>query len=223
MGVKLFDEVDSEKESLGDPQHQGLRTPYMCKYNTLQSRITSNSCVSHARVKFSAIPIVQVTHYQVALAFNAQVEIRMYKVTSGVSWPTLEASDTLPAANWSLPTVPPRVHTLPLTSGPHLFGSVQCHCSCRHVMGAAALHDARAHYSRAAVTTLVPWLQTYPSSRKQVVDWDKMEYELKEEEKTEVLDGEAGAQKLFRTIYAGTPATSLLSIHMCLIVNMLVV
>lgn len=55
--------------------------------------------------------------------------------------------------------------------------------------------------------------QTYPSSRKQVVDWNKLEYDLKEEEKTEVLDGEAGAQKLFRTIYAGTlfnavPATA---------------
>jgi hypothetical protein len=48
-------------------------------------------------------------------------------------------------------------------------------------------------------------MQTYPSSRKQVVDWNKLEYDLKEEEKTEVLDGEAGAQKLFRTIYAGTP------------------
>jgi hypothetical protein len=47
-------------------------------------------------------------------------------------------------------------------------------------------------------------MQTYPSSRKQVVDWNKLEHDLKEEEKTEVLDGEAGAQKLFRTIYAGT-------------------
>jgi suppressor of G2 allele of SKP1 len=47
-------------------------------------------------------------------------------------------------------------------------------------------------------------MQMYPSSRKQVVDWNKLEYDLKEEEKTEVLDGEAAAQKLFKTIYAGT-------------------
>lgn len=35
------------------------------------------------------------------------------------------------------------------------------------------------------------------------VDWDKMESDLKKEEKDEKLDGEAGLQKLFQGIYAG--------------------
>lgn len=48
-------------------------------------------------------------------------------------------------------------------------------------------------------------MQTYPSSHKNVVDWNKLESDLKEEEKNEVLDGDAGVQKLFRTIYASAP------------------
>jgi len=46
-------------------------------------------------------------------------------------------------------------------------------------------------------------VQSYPSSSKNVVDWNKLEADLKEEEKKEVLDGDAGVQKLFREIYAG--------------------
>ena len=35
------------------------------------------------------------------------------------------------------------------------------------------------------------------------VDWDKLESDLRKEEKDEKLDGEAGLQKLFQSIYAG--------------------
>ena len=35
-----------------------------------------------------------------------QVEIRLKKVDLSVSWPTLEASDSRPAANWALPELP---------------------------------------------------------------------------------------------------------------------
>ena len=77
-----------------------------------------------------------------------------------------------------------------------------------HSRGTPA-HQALLRHRRCTV------MQTYPSSRKQVVDWNKLEHDLKEEEKTEVLDGEAGAQKLFRTIYAGTPRLPPLN-HRCL-------
>lgn len=35
------------------------------------------------------------------------------------------------------------------------------------------------------------------------VDWDKLEADLRKEEKEEKLDGDAGLQKLFQGIYAG--------------------
>jgi suppressor of G2 allele of SKP1 len=35
------------------------------------------------------------------------------------------------------------------------------------------------------------------------VDWDKLEADLRKEEKDEKLDGDAGLQKLFQSIYAG--------------------
>ena len=34
------------------------------------------------------------------------------------------------------------------------------------------------------------------------MDWDKLEADLKKEEKEEKLDGDAGLQKLFRDIYS---------------------
>ena len=37
----------------------------------------------------------------------------------------------------------------------------------------------------------------------QVVDWDKLEAEVKDEEKNEQLDGDAGVNRLFQQIYAG--------------------
>lgn len=42
--------------------------------------------------------------------------------------------------------------------------------------------------------------------RPQVVDWNKIEAEVTKEEKEEELDGDAGVQKLFRSIYAGARA-----------------
>mmetsp|Transcript_7628 Transcript_7628/g.22548 ORF Transcript_7628/g.22548 Transcript_7628/m.22548 type:complete len:380 (+) Transcript_7628:370-1509(+) len=82
---------------------------------------------------------------------GTKVELRLKKIDLSVSWPTLEASDSRPAANWSLPE-PPRTQ--------------------------------------------------YPTSRKNVVDWNKLEADIKEEEKNETLDGDAGVQKLFRDIYS---------------------
>nr|DAD47116.1 TPA_asm: hypothetical protein HUJ06_017053 [Nelumbo nucifera] len=41
----------------------------------------------------------------------------------------------------------------------------------------------------------------YPSSKVKAVDWDKLEAQVKEEEKEEKLDGDAALNKLFRDIY----------------------
>ncbi|GMY07338.1 protein SGT1 homolog isoform X2 [Fagus crenata] len=43
---------------------------------------------------------------------------------------------------------------------------------------------------------------TYPSSKPKRVDWDKLEAEVKKEEKDEKLDGDAALNKFFRDIYA---------------------
>ena len=40
----------------------------------------------------------------------------------------------------------------------------------------------------------------------QSVDWNAMEAKMTKEEEEEELDGDAGAQRLFRTIYAGACA-----------------
>lgn len=58
-------------------------------------------------------------------------------------------------------------------------------------------------------------MQTYPSSSKKLVDWNKMVFDLKEEEKSEVLDGEAGVQKLFCSIYEGASCSSTLDLMLC--------
>ncbi|GFP91342.1 protein sgt1 homolog [Phtheirospermum japonicum] len=42
---------------------------------------------------------------------------------------------------------------------------------------------------------------TYPSSKPKRVDWDKLEAEVKKEEKEEKLDGDAALNKFFRDIY----------------------
>ncbi|GLU21168.1 hypothetical protein SLE2022_373270 [Rubroshorea leprosula] len=42
---------------------------------------------------------------------------------------------------------------------------------------------------------------TYPSSKPKGVDWDKLEAEVKKEEKDEKLDGDAALNKFFRDIY----------------------
>jgi hypothetical protein len=41
-----------------------------------------------------------------------------------------------------------------------------------------------------------------------VVDWNKLEAEVKDEEKKEQLDGDAGVQRLFQQIYAGALLTN---------------
>ncbi|KAL8137201.1 hypothetical protein V2J09_003202 [Rumex salicifolius] len=42
---------------------------------------------------------------------------------------------------------------------------------------------------------------TYPSSKSKAVDWDKLEAEVKKEEKDEKLDGDAALNKFFQDIY----------------------
>ncbi|KAF8380162.1 hypothetical protein HHK36_027645 [Tetracentron sinense] len=42
---------------------------------------------------------------------------------------------------------------------------------------------------------------TYPSSKSRAVDWDRLEAEVKKEEKEEKLDGDAALNQLFRGIY----------------------
>ncbi|KAL4592517.1 hypothetical protein LXL04_005515 [Taraxacum kok-saghyz] len=41
----------------------------------------------------------------------------------------------------------------------------------------------------------------YPSSRQRVADWDKLEAQVKKEEKEEKLDGDAGVNRMFGDIY----------------------
>lgn len=48
-------------------------------------------------------------HARPPFAIVLQIELRLRKVDLSVSWPTLEASNTRPAANWALPTEPPKV------------------------------------------------------------------------------------------------------------------
>ena len=44
----------------------------------------------------------------------------------------------------------------------------------------------------------------YPTShRKQPKDWGKLETEVKKEEESEQLDGDAGLQKFFKQLYSG--------------------
>lgn len=45
--------------------------------------------------------------------------------------------------------------------------------------------------------------KVYPTSGKKVRDWDKLEAQIKEEEKGEKLEGDAALNKLFQDIYAG--------------------
>lgn len=56
---------------------------------------------------------------------------------------------------------------------------------------AAAVQPSRPHYP-----------SSYAAARKQVKDWDKLETEIKTEEKDEKLEGDAALQKLFRDIYS---------------------
>ena len=42
----------------------------------------------------------------------------------------------------------------------------------------------------------------YPTSSLHARDWDKLEQEVKEEEKNEKLEGDAALNKLFQQIYA---------------------
>ena len=51
--------------------------------------------------------------------------------------------------------------------------------------------------------SLSPSPQEVSCACRHPVDWDKLESDLKKEEKDEKLEGDAGLQKLFRSIYAG--------------------
>ena len=66
---------------------------------------------------------------------------------------------------------------------------------------AAAAAAPVAAAAAAAAATPHPYPTSYSADRKQVKDWDKIESEMKEEEKEEKLEGDAALQKLFRDIY----------------------
>jgi suppressor of G2 allele of SKP1 len=61
--------------------------------------------------------------------------------------------------------------------------------------------SAAAVYAATPSANLHPYPTSYSADRKQVKDWDKLETEVKEEEKEEKLDGDAALQKLFKDIY----------------------
>ncbi|CBI22624.3 protein SGT1 homolog isoform X2 [Vitis vinifera] len=50
-------------------------------------------------------------------------------------------------------------------------------------------------------TSVASQRPTYPSSKTRMVDWDKLEAQVKKEEKEEKLDGDAALNKFFRDIY----------------------
>ncbi|CAN0902868.1 Protein SGT1 homolog [Linum grandiflorum] len=54
---------------------------------------------------------------------------------------------------------------------------------------------------RVDTSSEVPKRPAYPSSKVAKVDWDKLEAQVKKEEKEEKLDGDAGLNKFFREIY----------------------
>ncbi|KAL9392245.1 hypothetical protein Peur_016165 [Populus x canadensis] len=54
---------------------------------------------------------------------------------------------------------------------------------------------------RITVSSEIAQRPTYPSSKPKRVDWDKIEAEVKKEEKEEKLDGDAALNKFFREIY----------------------
>lgn len=55
----------------------------------------------------------------------------------------------------------------------------------------------------ASSTALVVGRPVYPSSKSRAVNWDKIEAQVKKEEKEEKLDGDAALNKFFRDIYQG--------------------
>jgi hypothetical protein len=107
MRVKLYDEVDSEQS----------------RWEILSTKVRSSHIhralqVSHAQLPCICLAVLSSVSSPLREADGSgnwvpQIEIRLHKVNPSVSWPTLEASDTRPAANWSLPTEPPRVSTMP--------------------------------------------------------------------------------------------------------------
>ncbi|KAI5347122.1 Hypothetical predicted protein [Prunus dulcis] len=54
---------------------------------------------------------------------------------------------------------------------------------------------------RVSVPVIGEQRPSYPSSKPKVVDWDKLEAEVKKEEKEEKLDGDAALNKFFQDIY----------------------
>ncbi|KAJ6402300.1 hypothetical protein OIU84_014400 [Salix udensis] len=72
----------------------------------------------------------------------------------------------------------------------------------------SGLHWASLEYNqetavvkRITVSSEIAQRPTYPSSKPKRVDWDKIEAEVKKEEKEEKLDGDAALNKFFREIY----------------------
>ncbi|KAJ6364429.1 hypothetical protein OIU76_029392 [Salix suchowensis] len=72
----------------------------------------------------------------------------------------------------------------------------------------SGLHWASLEYNqetavvkRITVSSEIAQRPTYPSSKPKRVDWDKIEAEVKKEEKDEKLDGDAALNKFFREIY----------------------
>ncbi|KAL9328732.1 hypothetical protein ACSQ67_003735 [Phaseolus vulgaris] len=99
---------------------------------------------------------------------------------------------------------------------PRLFGKIIPN-SCRFVVlstkieirlaKAEAINWTSLEYSKDALPPKInmPIVQSerpsYPSSKPRAKDWDKLEAEVKKEEKEEKLDGDAALNKLFRDIY----------------------
>ncbi|CAI0402979.1 unnamed protein product [Linum tenue] len=76
-----------------------------------------------------------------------------------------------------------------------------------HLAKAEPIHWTSLEYKETAVvrrldtSSDVAMRPTYPSSKPKKVDWDKLEAQVKKEEKDEKLDGDAALNKFFRDIY----------------------
>jgi hypothetical protein len=94
MSVKLFDDVDYNKS-----RWEILSTKVRTSHVDVRDGLTGHRMYVTMWVKRSAIFSHLGDAIPVTLAWFAQIEIRLYKVRSSVFWPTLEASNTLPAAH----------------------------------------------------------------------------------------------------------------------------
>ncbi|RZC31286.1 Protein SGT1-like B isoform E [Glycine soja] len=118
---------------------------------------------------------------------STKIEIRLAKAEA-INWTSLEyGKNTLP----------------PIINRP--IGLVRRASAQPASMGSVAVECSGMLRSNCKLWDLSPTIQSerasYPSPKPRTKDWDKLEAQVKKEEKEEKLDGDAALNKLFRDIY----------------------